>query len=279
MTIESGAQRGNLEIYDSMEVARFYAALQHITPCERLLFQSYLKPNSAVLDLGVGGGRTTPYLCRTASRYLGVDYAPEMVKACQAKFPALDFRVAEASDLEFISPGSFDAVVAAFNVIDYVIPIEKRLRCWQECHRVLRPGGVLIFSSHNPRAVIVRPSWNRERVRFLSKTLARGRTSERLAFLGLNCAAACLSVGRAALKTIGRALFHMSKAAFWRGEGHLLDPAHGGLLTHCWVPRKVIAEVEPFHFKLAKVLGDDYPSQSRQLITDWYYYVFVKTES
>ena len=39
----------------------------------------------AILDLGVGGGRTTPHLSSIAARYVGADYAAEMVARCQDK--------------------------------------------------------------------------------------------------------------------------------------------------------------------------------------------------
>ena len=148
----------NLQIYNSTEIAAHYAGLSQITPCEHLLFQKYVRDGAVVLDLGVGGGRTTPYLSNRSSAYLGLDYAPEMVRICRAKFPNLEFKVGDASDLTDIGSHSFDAVVAAFNVLDYVIGSDKRQSCWRECYRVLKPGGVLIFSSHNPRAVVVRPA-------------------------------------------------------------------------------------------------------------------------
>src|SRR5208337_5155868 len=136
MTNASSAR--NRQIYDATEVAAHYAALNYLTPCERLLFETYIKPGSAVLDLGVGGGRTTPYLAGRASRYVGVDYAPAMVKACQAKFPGLEFRVADAANLSLFPDDSFDVVVFAFNGIDYVLPEESRRSCFAHVHRVLK---------------------------------------------------------------------------------------------------------------------------------------------
>ena len=69
----------NLQTYDAPEVAAHYAALDYLTPCERVLFETYVRSGSAILDLGVGGGRTTAYLANRASRDVGVDYAPAMV--------------------------------------------------------------------------------------------------------------------------------------------------------------------------------------------------------
>src|SRR5882724_7260234 len=98
----------NLKTYDVPEVALHYASLDYLTSCERMLFETYIKPGSAVLDLGVGGGRTTGYLAGRASRYVGVDYATEMVKACRGRFPGVELMVADAADLSVVPDGSFD---------------------------------------------------------------------------------------------------------------------------------------------------------------------------
>ena len=63
---------------------------------------------------------------------------------------------------------------------------------------------------------------------------------------------------------------------FWRGEGTLLDPAHGGLLTHYATPERMIGESAAFHLHPVRILGEDYPRSSHPYLTDWYYYVFTK---
>jgi len=267
----------NLRVYNRPEVAAHYASLQYLSPCEKTLFNAFLKQGDVILDLGVGGGRTTPYLSTRASRYVGVDYAPKMVEACQQKFPQLEFMEADATNLAPFGDQTFDSVVMGFNSMDYLIPAESRLQCLGEIHRVLRNDGVLIFSSHNPRAIFCRPGWNRQRVEQVARQLAgNGKwLIQPLTYLllWLRVAAALL---RSTMESALRFFHRIPHRAFWTGDGFMLDPAHGGLLTHYAVPQRVIAELEQHGFQLLRFLGDDYPHDSHSYVTDWYYYVFQK---
>jgi len=267
----------NFLTYDAPDVAAHYAALHYLTPCERVLFETYIQPGAAILDLGVGGGRTTPYLANRASRYVGVDYAAAMVRACQTKFPGLDFVVADAANLSAFPDASFDVVVFAFNGIDYVLPEQSRRKCFEHIHRVLKVRGVVIFSSHNARAVLIRPHWNRERLRRMSQRLSAGsKVLYSLLFAILTSARSVLAFGLSASATLRRVLWRIPSLVFWRGEGNLVDPAHGGLLTHYSVPSRVIAELNGLHLRPERILGDDFPQPSHPYATDWYYYVFTK---
>ena len=267
----------NLQVYRDPDVVSHYAALDYLTPCERLLFDSYLSPGMEVLDIGVGGGRTTAYLAARASRYVGVDYSAEMIQICRQKFPELEFEVADAADLCSYPDASFDAIVIAFNGIDYLIPKDRRLRCLQECSRILRGRGVLVFSSHNPRSVFVRPAWNRSRLSsFAAKLVPETSVVFGLTLAGLTAAKVAHSFLYAAGESIWRIVRRVPKGAFWRGEGYELDPAHGGLMTHCAIPERVREEVTRFDFLQETFRGDDYPRHSHALATDWYYYVFSK---
>ncbi len=269
----------NLPVYNKSEVAAHYASLDYLSPCEQALFDEFLKPGDAILDLGVGGGRTTPYLSRLASRYVGVDYAPKMVAACREKFPQLEFLVADATNLAPLTDGNFDSVVMAFNGIDALVPDEARRRCLAEIHRVLKAGGVFIFSSHNPRAVFLRPSWNPKRIDEFAHKLA-GKTKwllepTRILLLWLRVT---LALARSAIDSALRLSRRVWHRAFWSGDGYMVDPAHGGLLSHYAVPAQVITEAQQHGFQFVRVAGDDYPRPSRAYVTDWYYYIFRKAE-
>jgi SAM-dependent methyltransferase len=280
----------NLQIYNAPQVAAHYAALDYLTPCERLLFQTYIPAESDVLDLGVGGGRTTAYLAQRAKKYVGVDYAPAMIEACRARFPEIEFAVGDASDLSAFPENSFDAVVFAFNGIDYLIPDQARKKCLEHILRILRPGAVVIFSSHNPRAVLIRVRGNGERLRALARQFSAGSEllCAALAWLLISVRGA-VSFGQSGWATLKRAFRRLPTRAFWRGEGILIDPSHGGLLTHYWIPDRVVAELTGLNFGLVRILGDDllnddlldddHAERSHPYATDWYYYVFAKTLS
>jgi ubiquinone/menaquinone biosynthesis C-methylase UbiE len=276
----SGRQENaNLHVYNTSEVAAHYASLDYLSPCERALFDAFLKEGDAILDLGVGGGRTTPHLSRLASRYVGVDYAPRMVAACQQKFPQLEFMVADATNLALLGDRTFDSVVMAFNGMDYLIPSESRQRCLAEIHRVLRKNGVLIFSCHNPRAIFLRAAWNPKKIEEVARRVAGRRKwllePARFFVLWLRVAAALVKAAIESALRFSRRVWHR---AFWSGDGYMVDPAHGGLLTHYAVPERVIAESEQHGFRFLRLAGDDYPRPSRPYATDWYYYVFQKAE-
>src|SRR5579864_5684849 len=270
----------NLETYRIPEVASHYAALHYLTACERLLFQIYIKPGMNVLDLGVGGGRTTAYLAKVASRYVGVDYSEAMISACKNKFPCLDFLLGDASNLSAFEDASFDAIVFSFNGLDSVVPDEKRSRCLRECWRVLRPAGVLIFSSHNPRSVLVRADWDRGRLRVFARRFISPQNVFFSQVIGaLTAAKATHAFFSAAARCTLKMIRRLPSPAFWRGEGDLYDSSHGGLSIHCSIPDRVVAELAEFEFQLVRWMGDDYPRVSRAFLTDWYYYVFSKPDS
>jgi ubiquinone/menaquinone biosynthesis C-methylase UbiE len=279
-TLPAREQSSNLRAYGNPKVASYYAELNYLTPCEKLLFQSYIKPGMNILDLGVGGGRTTAYLSRIASRYIGIDYSGAMVQACKNKFPYQDFRLADASDLSLFEDESFDAVVFSFNGIDSVIPYEKRSRCLRECWRVLRPEGVFIFSAHNPRSLLVRAAWDGGRLKaFARRFMSQRNVCFPLVVILLTAVKAAHAFFSAVTKSMLRVIRRIPNRAFWHGEGNLYDSSHGGLTIHCSTPERVIAELAVLDFQIIAFLGDDYPRTSRAFLTDWYYYVFAKSSN
>jgi ubiquinone/menaquinone biosynthesis C-methylase UbiE len=105
-----------------------------------------LAAGRAVLDAGCGVGYGTTLLASAgAASTLGVDVSPHAIKAATAQAGAgVRFEVADIERLD-VADASFD-LITCFEVIEYVEHPELAL---DELRRVLRPGGVLLFSSPN----------------------------------------------------------------------------------------------------------------------------------
>jgi SAM-dependent methyltransferase len=232
-------------------VVAWYEERTDLLPAEALLFERYVGPGSAVLDVGVGAGRTTGYLRDRADSYLGVDYSPAMVEAARQHHPDARLEVDDATRLDRVPEASVDVAVFSFNGIDYVDE-RGRASVFAALRRVLRPGGVLIFSSHNPRFV-QRPS----PMPFLRQVVRRPR---------------------AVLRWLAAFLRHLlrklTEGQFWRGRGSTFDPAHGGVHTYAASPRRVRRELRAVGFLVEAIVPDDEirSTHSGALTAPWYYY-------
>lgn len=132
------------------DVVKYYLNADELLPAERAIFErlSLRLQNAPVLDIGVGGGRTTPHLLGLTDDYTGVDYVPEYVEAMKERFPDARFIHSDARSLDGIEDNSYDFVLFSYNGIDCVSH-EGRLQVLDSVHRVLKPGGTFMFSSHN----------------------------------------------------------------------------------------------------------------------------------
>lgn len=120
-----------------------------IRPVEELLLERHAAGLSGrVLEIGVGGGRLTERLIAVAVHVTGIDVSAAMVEHCRRSFPAADFRQADLRELSAFGDGAFDAVFAGYNVLD-VLGQDERALALDEWRRVLAPGGLLVYSSHN----------------------------------------------------------------------------------------------------------------------------------
>jgi SAM-dependent methyltransferase len=101
-----------------------------------------------VLDVGVGGGRTTAILHLLSSDYVAVDYSDEMVDVFRRRYPDAEIHRADARDLSQFDDNRFGLVYFSFNGLDSV-DHDGRALVLAEFHRVLRPGGHILFSTLN----------------------------------------------------------------------------------------------------------------------------------
>lgn len=139
----------NLEVYNSKEVVSWYKLLQELAPVEKMIFETYknVLKNGHVLDIGIGGGRTTKFLFPVSKAYTGIDYSENFIEVVSKSFPNV-CRVMDARDLSAFEDTSFDFVNFSFNGIDYV-NAEGREKVFKEIFRVLKPQGIFFFSTHN----------------------------------------------------------------------------------------------------------------------------------
>ncbi|KVE35525.1 class I SAM-dependent methyltransferase [Burkholderia sp. TSV86] len=101
-----------------------------------------------ILDVGVGGGRTVPLLKTLGDDYIAVDYTSELVDVCRRNHPDTRVYLMDARDLSAFADGSFSLVVFSYNGID-AVDHDGRVSVLNEFARVLKPGGLMWFSTHN----------------------------------------------------------------------------------------------------------------------------------
>jgi SAM-dependent methyltransferase len=140
----------NMRTMRSRSTVSRYLRSEGLTPAEqaalaRVEDEARGKP---ILDIGFGGGRTVQPLLDISTDYLGIDYSREMVAACRQRFPGVRLEHADARDLSLLDDASIFLAVFSCNGIGMVGHAD-RLAILAEVHRVLRPDGVFVFSTHN----------------------------------------------------------------------------------------------------------------------------------
>lgn len=138
-------------LYDTEHISSDYAARDYLDAAEKTFIEEFGKKleDMDMLDMGVGGGRTTKYFAQLVKSYTGADYAPSMIAACQKKFgDSYKFIECDVRDMNAVADNFFGFILFSYNGIDS-FPHSDRLQALQEIRRVLKPGGFFFFSSHN----------------------------------------------------------------------------------------------------------------------------------
>lgn len=117
--------------------------------CGTPLALAQIRPGETVLDLGSGGGLDCFLAAREVGSeglVLGVDMTPEMVSrarkaAAKEGHDNIEFRLGEIENLP-IADGAVNAIIS--NCVINLSPDKQRV--YDECFRVLKPGGRVAFS-------------------------------------------------------------------------------------------------------------------------------------
>lgn len=98
------------------------------------------KAGSFVVDLGCGNGALTEKLAERGFRTLGVDASADMVRTAKSLHPELDFKAADALELEL----SEKADVIFSNAVFHWIDGDKQERLIENISNQLKKGGQLV---------------------------------------------------------------------------------------------------------------------------------------
>lgn len=142
--------RINMRTMTNASVVAQYARPSELSPAERATLDRVapLSRGKRILDIGVGGGRTVEALRDISTDYLGIDYSQDMVDACRQRFPGVQFELADARAMPAVADNSVFLAVFSCNGIGMVSHAD-RLQILREVRRVLQPGGIFVFSTHN----------------------------------------------------------------------------------------------------------------------------------
>lgn len=114
-----------------------------------------------ILDVGCGTGACSRRLRDSfkKAKVTGIDIAPGMIeqaKKSQKLFNKINYQLADADQLPFESD-SFDLIFSSL-AIQWMPDLKQTFK---ELHRVLKPGGLLLFSTLGPDTLIeLKQSWS-----------------------------------------------------------------------------------------------------------------------
>jgi len=155
---KANIEQDNIDSFSSDLSVKEYSK-RYLRAGEEYAIKKYMPSGSRVLDVGCGAGRTTSYISENRCGVVGVDISAPLIKKAKDLYPNINFRVMDVRNLDF-EDGDFDIVFFSFNGIDNLASLEERDNAINEMKRVLKPGGYLIYSSHNALAIPrTRTSW------------------------------------------------------------------------------------------------------------------------
>lgn len=126
----------------------FAAGIVHGNEESRRVFYSYLENELSgrdVLDVACGDGADMIHYKNLGARVYGVDASNALVAKAKLRLPDVDIRVGEFDKLPY-ADDAFDVVLSK-----YAIQTASDMTpCFDEMHRVLKPGGVLVYLVTHP---------------------------------------------------------------------------------------------------------------------------------
>jgi len=104
--------------------------------------------DKVVLDAGCGEGYLSRIMIENGAKVTSFDFSPKMVEVAERKSKGLDIEIFQGDfqELKTIKDDCFEVVVS--NMVIHDLP--NHTKAINEAYRVLKPGGVFVFSILHP---------------------------------------------------------------------------------------------------------------------------------
>jgi SAM-dependent methyltransferase len=253
------------DAYNGQGIPESYARNTELLKAEAFIFTHVRDEieGKSILDIGVGAGRTVPYLTALSNDYTGIDYSENMLRYCRIRHAGVKLLLCDARKMDLFQAETFDVVVATWNVIDDSDHAD-RLRILNEVRRVLRPCGLFIFSAHN------RDYQNRSAYRFRGFVSGTGP--------GQLIKGNVVGVKRYFTGILNH--LDRKRSEIQNGEYAIInDPSHNfQLLTYYIKKENQVAQLERIGFSDVKVVDQtgSFISPQQECRDGWIYYVCRK---
>lgn len=137
----------NKDLYGGIEFSTWLEKRSLIV-AEKYLITKYLKPNLTTIEAGTNGGRILLGMQDIGFTSLaGFDYIPALIERAidQDLTKTIDFQVQDAIELDY-PDHSFDQIIYLQQILCTIENQEDRLKAVKESYRILKPGGIGLFS-------------------------------------------------------------------------------------------------------------------------------------
>jgi len=145
-------------VYDQIGQRAFGERMAGVILAE--LSRLELHPRS-VLDLGCGTGSATLAFARAGLRAVGLDRSAQMLDRAReySKDAGLAVEFVEGDMIELDLVESVDLVTCIYDAVNYLADDAELRQFFRSVHRVLSPGGALVFDMNTRRRLM--SSWER----------------------------------------------------------------------------------------------------------------------